>query len=221
MCPRHRCKRASIEATAKLIEQSVVVCAQHPQMFVAGLGLLFIKLLCLLLICATYVVVFLSDYYPEDETQCSPILRKTESNVGLYCTILTVYLWWSMQVRLPPPACPPPPCSLPPAPCQHEPPLSSTQFWLCARTFVVSFTTGVWYFESSGSTSMAEQDGGGSAAAAATRTPVLTGFRLALTKSLGTIAFASVCIAIIEYIALLGTPRPSSFGRMPACKPSS
>ena len=56
------------------------------------------------------------DYYPEDETQCSPILQKTESSVGLYCTILTAYLWWSMQVRLPPPACPPTPLLLAPCP---------------------------------------------------------------------------------------------------------
>ena len=197
------CRRASIEATAKLIEQSVVVCAQHPQMFVAGLALLVLQLLCFVLICVTYVVVLLSDYYPKDETKCSPILEKKESSSGLYFTILSLYLSWSMQVR-PPPSPPQGPCRDESSPRHeaHRPslPLPFHQFWLCARTFVVSFTTGVWYFQSSGSTSMAEQDGGGSAPAAATRTPVLTGFKLALTKSLGTIAFASLCLAIIEII---------------------
>ena len=58
------------------------------------------------------------------------------------------------------------------------------------RFHVVSFTTGVWYYQTE---SLAAQEGSASAKSY-TQAPVTTGLKLGFTKSFGTIAFASLIL---------------------------
>lgn len=78
----------------------------------------------------------------------------------------------------------------------------SIQLWMCMRFYVVSLTTGVWYYQNE---SLAAQEGEGSLthAKSVTAAPVCTGLRLAFTKSFGSIAFASLIIAICEWLRRL------------------
>jgi len=76
----------------------------------------------------------------------------------------------------------------------------SVQLWLFMRFYVVSLTTGVWYYKNE---SLAAQEGGESDSAKVTRAPVCASLRLAFTKSFGTIAFASLLIAICEFLKRL------------------
>lgn len=66
------CMRNKIELTAKLIEQSIVVVAAHPQVYAATALLLLFKILVLALIAGAYLLVFVATMKvdgPED--QCS------------------------------------------------------------------------------------------------------------------------------------------------------
>jgi len=75
----------------------------------------------------------------------------------------------------------------------------SVQLWLFMRFYVVSLTTGVWYYTNE---SLASQEGGVHDKAL-TQAPVCMSLRLAFTKSFGTIAFASLLIAICESLKRL------------------
>jgi hypothetical protein len=75
----------------------------------------------------------------------------------------------------------------------------SVQLWLCMRYYVVSLVTGVWYYQN---TSLAAQEGTIDQKAS-TRAPVCTSLRLAFTKSFGSIAFASLIMAICEWLRRL------------------
>lgn len=94
------------------------------------------------------------------------------------------------------------------------------------RFFVVSFVTGVWYYNSD---ALAAQDSDGSSSSAAgmemgkpttslavagasddsastrraTSSPICTGLGLAFSKSFGSVAFASLILAICEYLRRL------------------
>lgn len=75
----------------------------------------------------------------------------------------------------------------------------SVNLWLFVRFYVVSLTTGVWYYSNE---SLAAQEGGASGSKVSTA-PVCTSLRLALSKSFGTIAFASLIVTICEYLKQL------------------
>lgn len=71
--------------------------------------------------------------------------------------------------------------------------------FLEARFFVVSLVTGVWFFETR---SLAAQEGavGTSSADAPQRAPVMTGIKLAFTKSFGTICLAGLIMWALEVV---------------------
>jgi len=72
----------------------------------------------------------------------------------------------------------------------------TVQFWLCVRFFVVSLVTGVWYYRTE---SLASQEGAVSRKQMTTA-PVLTALGLALSKSFGSIAQASLLLTICEML---------------------
>lgn len=67
------------------------------------------------------------------------------------------------------------------------------------RFHVVSFTTGVWYYQTE---SLAAQEGSASAKSY-TQAPVTTGLKLGFTKSFGTIAFASLILFLLDQLRQL------------------
>ena len=63
----------------------------------------------------------------------------------------------------------------------------------CIQGFVISFTTGIWYYQSG----LAQQD---QATLATTTSPVTAGMKLAFTKSFGSLCFGSLVITVCEYL---------------------
>ena len=75
----------------------------------------------------------------------------------------------------------------------------SMQLFFAMRFYVISLTTGVWYFNHSANPSEAAT----ASLAARTSNPVSKGFCMAFTTSFGTLCLASLIMAIIEYLKSL------------------
>jgi hypothetical protein len=178
------CARSRIELTAALLEQAVKVVASHPGVFFASGCFLLVKLLFILLgVGAIFLTIFAElTITPNDPSPgfCDIEWESTTTNYIMY-GVCVVFFYWSVQL------------------------------WLSMRYYVCSLTTGVWYYKNA---SLAAQeassqaqvpDGFGGAFAPESKEyvakwPVCYAVRLALTKSFGTIAFASGLIAICEYL---------------------
>lgn len=166
------CMRQRIELTAVLIEQSVNVVSTHPAIFVASAGLLVVKIGVVCLCLATYVTLFGSQVMvaPSSAGTGGCDLDWQVTHADEFMyAVVTVFLYWSVQL------------------------------WLSMRFYVVSLTTGVWYYQNE---SLAAQEGS-VGVDKVTSAPVCTSLKLAFTSSFGSIAFASLLIAICEYLKRL------------------
>ena len=176
------CWRSRIQLTAKLIEQAVVVSAAKPGIFGASAFLLVIKILSILLCFSTYALVAVAPVKVTPGT-CQFDYKGWDEGPSSFDKVTyfvtTIYLYWSVN------------------------------FFLCMRYYVISFTTGVWYFKSE---SLAAQEGG-DMTKDIVKAPVLTGLRLGFTKSFSSVAFASLLVAICEYLRRMARQR----GNLLAC----
>jgi len=170
------CARNRIRMTAALLEQAVAVVASHPGLFLATAFLLVLMALsavfaiaALLLLAASQVTLSA----PQPPTAAQSATCTVEWEVGgagaAAYAVLLCFLYWSIQL------------------------------WMAARYYVISLTTGVWYFENE---SLAAQEGA-VADKEYTAAPVCASLRQALGKGFGTVAFASLVTTICEWLKAL------------------
>lgn len=165
------CARSRIELTAALLEQAVKVIAAHPGLIVSSLFFLCVKLLFMVLGLAGIVLLFASQVtvIPPAAGSTTCILEWKHATADyIMYGIVTLFLGWSVIL------------------------------WMNVRYYVVSLTTGCWYYSNQ---SLAAQEGAqeGSKEYIA-RYPICYSTKLALTKSFGTIAFASLIMWVCEQL---------------------
>jgi len=161
------CARRRIELTAKLLEQSILVVSTHPGLFLVSAVLLLVTAAMLLLAIAGYALLFLSQSVITPLPDGTCDFSWQATHVDeAMYLVLTIFLYWS------------------------------TQLWLFVRFYIVSLTTGIWYYENE---SLAAQEGA-VADKEYTRAPVCSSIQMALSKGFGTIALSSAIVAICEML---------------------
>jgi len=164
--------RNKINLTAALIEQSVSVVSAHPQVFFAAALLLVLGAL-VYTACVVGAVYLLStgSWHVVTTTTTTTSLTTTSScewrldaGAGLGLAVIVFCAMWSWEL------------------------------FMALRFYVVSLTSGVWYFSNA---ALGAQEG---AATDRVRYPVSTALKLAFTTSFGSIAFASLIMYICEQL---------------------
>jgi len=163
------CARRRIALTARLLEQAVECLSAHPALFLISGGLLVAKTLVLLLSLAALLFLVLADVAvsPQGDGVCQYSWVASDTYVPqLLYAFVALFTYWTFQ------------------------------FWLCARFFVVSLTTGIWYYENE---SLAAQEGS-LGDKEHTRSPVCASLKAAFSTGFGTIAFSSLVISLCELL---------------------
>jgi len=166
------CWRNKINLTACLIEQSVAVVQTHPQIFFAAAFLMVLGAV-VYAACITGLVFLLASgswvqTVVEDSVTGRPTTEcqwQISSSAYMGLLLISFCALWSWEL------------------------------FMALRFYVVSLTSGVWYFSNA---SLSAQDG--SAASGRVRNPVMTATTLAFTKSFGSIALASLIMYICEQL---------------------
>lgn len=123
------CIRRKIELTAKLIEQSIIVSADHPGVYLASFFILIFNVLFSVATVFAFYVVVIGGFEIDTTVNtgiknCYSLQYVEPSKPALVA--LVVFLYWTSAL------------------------------WECIRFVVVSFTTGAWYFKNQ---SLASQEG--------------------------------------------------------------